>query len=72
MIPAVLYWAPFYYMAGFKTASAYAATYVFCLIAFSGAVGAMSMSVTILTDTPGQASFTMNFLLLFSLIFTGG
>lgn len=71
MLPAVLYWAPFYYMAGFRTGAAYAATYVFILITFSGAVGALSMAVTVAADTPGQASFTMNFILLFSLIFTG-
>lgn len=35
----MLYWAPFYYMAGFRTGAAYAATYVFCLVSFSGAVG---------------------------------
>lgn len=71
MIPAIVYWAPFYYMAGFKTAAAYAATYVFVLVAFNCTVGVMSMCVTVASSTAGQASFLMNFLLLFSVLFTG-
>ena len=71
VIPAVLYWIPFYYMAGFNTDSAYAATYAFVLIAFNCAVGALSMVVTIACNTAGQSSFIMNFILLFSLAFTG-
>jgi len=71
VIPAILYWLPFYYMAGFQYGSAYAASYLFTLIAFNCAVGAMSMCVTIGCNTAGQASFIMNFLLLFSLAFTG-
>ena len=71
VIPAILYWLPFYYMAGFQYGSDYAASYLFILIAFNCAVGAMSMCVTIGCNTAGQASFIMNFLLLFSLAFTG-
>ena len=133
MLPALLYFFPFYYMAGFKTGAAYAAVYCFTLVTFSCVVGAMSMSVTgtcgchgcvemgfvwcvgvnvggvggvcvgggwgggqdppqhlfsacradrfaaplspvpptVASNTAGQASFAMNFLLLFSLVFTG-
>lgn len=71
VIPAILYWIPFYYMAGFQYGSDYAASFLFTLIAFNCAVGAMSMCVTIGCNTAGQASFIMNFLLLFSLAFTG-
>jgi ABC-type multidrug transport system ATPase subunit len=71
VIPAILYWVPFYYMAGFQYGSYYASSYLFTLIAFNCAVGAMSMCVTIGCNTAGQASFIMNFLLLFSLAFTG-
>jgi len=71
VIPAILYCIPFYYMAGFQTGSAYAATYLFTLTAFNCAVGAMSMCVTIACNTAGQTSFIMNFILLFSLAFTG-
>mgnify|MGYP001811269663 CR=1 FL=1 len=46
MLPALLYFFPFYYMAGFKTGAAYAAVYCFTLVTFSCVVGAMSMSVT--------------------------
>ena len=66
VIPAILYWIPFYYMAGFQYGSDYAASFLFTLIAFNCAVGAMSMCVTIGCNTAGQASFIMNFLLLFS------
>jgi hypothetical protein len=71
VLPAILYWLPFYYMAGFQDGSFYAATYLFTLIAFNCAVGAMSMCVTIACNTAGQTSFIMNFILLFSLAFTG-
>ena len=71
VLPAILYWLPFYYMAGFQTGGYYAATYLFTLIAFNCAVGAMSMCVTIACNTAGQTSFIMNFILLFSLAFTG-
>ena len=71
VIPAILYWLPFYYMAGFQYGTSYAASFLFILIAFNCAVGAMSMCVTIGCNTAGQASFIMNFLLLFSLAFTG-
>ena len=71
VIPAILYWVPFYYMSGFQYGSEYALSYLFTLIAFNCAVGAMSMCVTIGCNTAGQASFIMNFLLLFSLAFTG-
>ena len=71
VLPAILYWLPFYYMAGFQDGGYYAATYLFTLIAFNCAVGAMSMCVTIACNTAGQTSFIMNFILLFSLAFTG-
>lgn len=71
VLPAILYWLPFYYMAGFQIGGYYAATYLFTLIAFNCAVGAMSMCVTIACNTAGQTSFIMNFILLFSLAFTG-
>lgn len=71
VIPAILYWLPFYYMAGFQYGSAYAASYLFILISFNCAVGALSMVVTIACNTAGQTSFIMNFILLFSLAFTG-
>lgn len=71
LLPAILFWLPFYYMAGFRTGSAYAATNLFTLISFNCAVGALSMAVTVATNTAGQASFLMNFILLFSLAFTG-
>jgi hypothetical protein len=44
-IPAVLFFAPFYYMAGFRYGSAYAATYVFVLITFTCAVGRCRLPV---------------------------
>lgn len=71
VIPAILYWIPFYYMAGFNSGAAHAASYLFILIAFNCAVGALSMAVTIISSTAGQSSFVMNFILLFSLAFTG-
>lgn len=71
VVPALLYWLPFYYMAGFQSEPAHAAAYLFILIAFNCAVGALSMMVTIASNTAGQSSFLMNFILLFSLAFTG-
>ncbi|KAL4457602.1 hypothetical protein ABPG75_012467 [Micractinium tetrahymenae] len=71
VLPALLYFFPFYYLAGFQTAAAFAAAYCLILVTFSCVVGAMSMSVTVASNTAGQASFAMNFLLLFSLVFTG-
>ncbi|KAL6782577.1 hypothetical protein ACKKBG_A07350 [Auxenochlorella protothecoides x Auxenochlorella symbiontica] len=70
-IPAILYWAPFYYMAGFRGGAAYQATYLFILVTFSCAVGALSMAVTVASNTAGEASFGMNFIILFSIMFTG-
>lgn len=71
VVPAILYWLPFYYMAGFNISSASAASYLFVLITFNLAVGALSMVITIMCSTAGQSSFIMNFILLFSLAFTG-
>jgi ABC-type multidrug transport system permease subunit len=71
VLPAIWYFFTFYYLAGFRTSSAYAAAYCLVLVTFSCVVGAMSMSVTVASNTAGQASFAMNFLLLFSLVFTG-
>lgn len=70
-IPAILYWIPFYYMAGFRTAAPYAATYAFTLIAFNCCIGAAALAVTVMCNTAGQSAFIMNFLLLFCLAFTG-
>jgi ABC-type multidrug transport system ATPase subunit len=70
-IPAIVFWAPFYYMTGFRSGSAYAATYVFTMVAFNCCIGALSMAVTVGCDTAGQAAFVMNFTLLFMLVFTG-
>jgi ABC-type multidrug transport system ATPase subunit len=71
VIPAIMFWLPFYYMAGLRTGAAYAATYAFALQAFNCAIGALSMAVTVASATAGQSSFIMNFLLLFSLAFAG-
>lgn len=71
VLPAILFWVPFYYMAGFRNGSAYSATYAFGLVAFNCTIGALSMAVTVGSATAGQASFIMNFSLLFSLAFTG-
>ena len=71
VIPAVVFWVPFYYMTGFRTGSAYAATYVFTMVSFNCCIGALSMAVTIGCNTAGQAAFVMNFTLLFMLVFTG-
>lgn len=38
-LPALLYWCCFYYMAGFRSGAAYGATYAFCLLTFSCAIG---------------------------------
>ena len=71
VIPAILFWIPFYYMAGFQTSAPHAATYAFTLQAFNCAIGALSIAVTVASSTAGQSSFIMNFVLLFSLAFTG-
>ncbi|KAL4857919.1 ATP-binding cassette sub-family G member 2 [Chlorella vulgaris] len=71
VLPAIWYFLTFYYLAGFQTGAAYAAAYCFILITFSCVVGAMSMCITVVSNTAGQASFAMNFTLLFSLVFTG-
>ena len=144
VVPAVIYWAAYYYLAGYRYGSTYAATYVLVLITFSCCIGALSMAVTggwvrgwqacvkgmaavwvgrcmrgaaaprhagmhclqthalsplrqssisathpsfcpppsaasrpalppsaVASNTAGQASFTMNVLLLFSLVYTG-
>lgn len=71
VIPAILFWIPFYYMAGFRSGAAYASTYLFTLVAFNCTIGALSMAVTVGSSTAGQASFFMNFTLLFSLAFAG-
>lgn len=34
--------------------------------------GALSMAVTVASNTAGEASFGMNFIILFSIMFTGG
>jgi ABC-type multidrug transport system ATPase subunit/ABC-type multidrug transport system permease subunit len=70
-IPAIVFWAPFYYMTGFRSGSAYAATCVFTMVAFNCCIGALSMAVTVGCNTAGQAAFVMNFTLLFMLVFTG-
>lgn len=70
-IPAILLWAPFYYIAGFRTGSVYASLYVFALVAFNCCVGALSMAITIGSNTAGQAAYVLNFTLLFMLAFTG-
>ena len=70
-IPAILLWAPFYYIAGFRTGSVYASLYVFALVAFNCCVGALSMAITIGSNTAGQAAYILNFTLLFMLAFTG-
>jgi ABC-type multidrug transport system ATPase subunit/ABC-type multidrug transport system permease subunit len=70
-IPAIVFWAPFYYMTGFRSGAAYAATYVFTMVAFNCCIGALSMAVTVGCNTAGQAAFVMNFTLLFMLVFTG-
>lgn len=71
VIPAILFWIPFYYMAGLRSGAAYASTYLFTLVAFNCTIGALSMAVTVGSSTAGQASFFMNFTLLFSLAFAG-
>jgi len=71
VIPAIVFWAPFYYMTGFRTGSVYAAMYLFTMISFNCCIGALSMAVTIGCNTAGQAAFVMNFTLLFMLVFTG-
>ncbi|KAL4534698.1 hypothetical protein Ndes2526A_g05580 [Nannochloris sp. 'desiccata'] len=70
-IPAIVFWAPFYYMTGFRSGAPYAATYVFTMVAFNCCIGALSMAVTVGCNTAGQAAFVMNFTLLFMLVFTG-
>lgn len=70
-IPAILLWIPFYYIAGFRTGSVYASLYVFALVAFNCCVGALSMAITIGSNTAGQAAYVLNFTLLFMLAFTG-
>ena len=71
VLPALLYWAPFYYMAGFLGAASPAATYALTLVAFNCTIGALSVAVSAGCATAGRASFVMNFLLLFMLAFTG-
>ncbi|KAK2079440.1 hypothetical protein QBZ16_003132 [Prototheca wickerhamii] len=70
-LPALLYYCCFYYMAGFRGGAAYQATYAFCLLTFSCTIGALSMAVTVVSNTAGEASFGMNFIILFSIMFTG-
>ena len=70
-IPILLYSASFYPMMGLDSASASVALYLMTLGTFAVAVGALSLSMTFLSNTPGQASFIMNIILLISLLNSG-
>ena len=70
-IPILLYSASFYPMMGLDSASASVALYLMTLGTFAVAVGALSLSMTFLSNTPGQASFIMNIILLVSLLNSG-
>jgi len=61
----------FYWMAGFKNEAASWFSFMFTLVLFSLCIGALSILVVNCSRTPGTASFVMNTVLLFQLVFTG-
>lgn len=70
-IPILLYSASFYPMMGLVSNSYNVAVYLMTLGTFAITVGALSLAVTVLSSTAGQASFLMNILLLVSLLNSG-
>ncbi|KAK9811462.1 hypothetical protein WJX72_004287 [[Myrmecia] bisecta] len=71
VLPAVLYAAIMYPMAGLQHSSSRVALF-FCVLAlFSATVGSISMAVTVGCGTAGQAALVMNLVLLLSLLFGG-
>ena len=70
-IPILLYSAPFYPMMGLESDSSSVALFFMTLGTFAVAVGALSLSLTFLCNTPGQANFFMNIILLVCLLNSG-
>ncbi|EFN53179.1 hypothetical protein CHLNCDRAFT_136987 [Chlorella variabilis] len=71
VIPVFIFSAPFYPMMGLQTGSATIATFLMVLASFAGAVGALSLAVTVGSSTAGVASLVMNIVLLLSVVVSG-
>ena len=70
-LPTLLYSAAFYPMMGLSSEPKAVALFLMTLGTFAVAIGALSLAVTVLSNTAGQASFAMNLILLISLLNSG-
>jgi len=70
-IPVLLYSASFYPMTGFLGGANHVGLFLMVVATFAVAIGALSLAVAVGSGTPGQASLTMNIILLISLLVGG-
>ena len=70
-VPILLFSAPFYPMMGLDSDPSSVALFLMTLGTFAVTVGALSLAVTFLSSTAGQASFIMNLILLVCLLNSG-
>lgn len=70
-LPTLLYAAAFYPMMGLSSEPKAVALFLMTLGTFAVAIGALSLAITVLSSTAGQASFAMNLILLISLLNSG-
>ncbi|KAL4458955.1 hypothetical protein ABPG75_013820 [Micractinium tetrahymenae] len=71
VIPVFVFSAAFYPMMGLQSGAATVATFLMVVAAFAGAMGALSLSVTVGSSTAGLASLIMNILLLIAVVVSG-
>ncbi|KAL4431621.1 hypothetical protein ABPG77_001463 [Micractinium sp. CCAP 211/92] len=71
VIPVFIFSAAFYPMMGLQSGASTVATFLMVLAAFAGAMGALSLSVTVGSSTAGLASLIMNILLLIAVVVSG-
>jgi ABC-type multidrug transport system ATPase subunit len=70
-LPTLLFSAPFYPMMGLDSDPHRVALFLMILGTFAVAVGALSLAMTLLSRSAGQASFAMNIILLVCLLNSG-
>jgi ABC-type multidrug transport system ATPase subunit len=70
-LPALLFSVPFFFLMGLVPLASNFFTFLFVVIAFSCAVGALAMAFAALTDSPGKAAMLTNVVLLFGVLFAG-
>jgi ABC-type multidrug transport system ATPase subunit len=70
-LPALLFSCPFFFLMGLVPLASNFFTFLFVVVAFSCAVGALAMAFAALTDSPGKAAMLTNVVLLFGVLFAG-